>query len=376
MNLLKLTILLSFVLQIFSHGTLPGKFINLGFSALDVAVSSEGDFYLIGTDDRVYYFDFMAGDLIRIDTYGIEGITRIDVDYDGTVYIVSKCGVYSLDCENRWNKLPGGATDIAVRDGEVWKIGDDEINVPHTLTTPESPPHVNYGVWKLICDCKCLCICRRRCIRFRKRDINPCPLPAESDYCYWFRVDGYGINIDILPNGDAIFTVKHDSSSHTTLKTVDKDGNFLRDYECFGKKFSKLANDVTVSNSGAVYVSTTTGDVYKCHEGSEGSSDSREWKRVVLDAYTTQYTNPATPVVCPSGTPALELKADRITSGPYSQLWFNNILKDGSCERTLFNKVFTSAYLQYVKSIPKSFTTALFQGTNVAVKEVAAKAAK
>ena len=63
-------------------------------------------------------------------------ITRIDID-DVTICIVTKCGVYYLDSENRWIKLQRGATDIAVRDWQVWKIGTDEIIVDG---------NTNYGV--------------------------------------------------------------------------------------------------------------------------------------------------------------------------------------------------------------------------------------
>jgi len=257
---------------------LNGKFNNIGFQALDIGVSQEGDVAVVGIDQKVYVYDFMNDSWDRINTYGIEGITRIDIDDDGTIYIVTKCGVYYLDCENRWIKLQGGATDIAVRDGQVWKIGTDEIKVD-TFT--------NYGVWKLICDCKCLCICRRRCIRFRTRDINPCPPVEDPVYCYWFRVDGYGRNIDILPNGDAVFTALTNivqagagNLGNSTIKTVDSRGNYFRDYECDGNKFlTEEANDITVSNTGIVYVTTLNGRVFKCHRYAVDN-----WRRVNLDS--------------------------------------------------------------------------------------------
>lgn len=344
LNLLKIVLL--FTILNFSLSQLSGKYINLGFPAMDIGVGSEGDACVIGLDNFVYCYDFMDDDWIRIQTLNIDGVTRLDVDDDGNVYIVSPCGVYYLDCENRWIRLPGAATDIGVGvDFTVWKIGDDKILVQNTGDTDKQ---TNYGVWKLICDCKCLCLCRRRCIRFRLRDYDPCSNDGKPPKCYWFRTDGYGINIDVFPNGDAVFTVKTDSAAHTTLKTINHHGMYFRDYKCGTNDFGLFANDVTVGNTGVVYVTDSNSDVYKCHQNSS-------WQQVGL-TFIDLYTDPDPDV---TSCPADKLRANRISAGPYNQFWFIHTdvrsATPTSCELILSNKVFTASRFIYVDAVPKNF---------------------
>ena len=40
------------------------KFINLGFPAIDIGVGAEGDVAVVGTDNLVYVYDFMAEDWV------------------------------------------------------------------------------------------------------------------------------------------------------------------------------------------------------------------------------------------------------------------------------------------------------------------------
>ena len=343
MNLLKLIMLFALTSLSFSADG-DGTFINLGFPAKDIGVGSEGDVCVVGTDGEVYCYDFMDDDWVRFQTRNINGIQRLDVDGDGTIYIVSDCGIYYLDCENRWVQLPGTATDIGVGvDFTVWKIGTDkiEVNVDGDVTT-------NYGVWKLICDCECLCICRRRCIRFRLRDYNPCPDGTTPPKCYWFRTDGYGINIDVFPNGDAIIAVDLTTSAtalaHTTLKQVDHHGMYFRDYECGGNKFiNYYANDVTVGNTGVVYVSTKSDLLIKCDK-------NNAWQQINLIEVDTYDSNTCTDTLLPN----------RISAGPYNQVWFTHKASGtytvgNNCEKLIYNMVYTSSRFLYVDSVPKNF---------------------
>lgn len=337
-NFIKLTLLFTLV-AFGSTLTITSLFTNTGFPALDIGVNSEGEVAVVGTDNNVYRHDFMDEDWIKIDTKGIRKITRIDMDGDGRIYIASECGIYYLDCENRWIRLPGSATDIGVGvDFTVWKIGTDEIKVKKSPNN-SLKPYLNYGVWKLICDCKCLCICRRYCIRFRLRSINPCP-PEGNDppKCYWFRTEGYGINIDVYPNGDAAIAVKH-NKFHTTVKTVNHQGMYFRDLQCGGKNYPLLANDITVGNTGVVYVTTTGGLIYKCDKDSH-------WVKIVL--YQNKiYTSGA---CCKR-----DLKANRISAGPFNQMWFTHKVIKTKCKKLMSNMVYTSSRFDYINLIPKNW---------------------
>jgi hypothetical protein len=324
-------------------------FINLGFPAIDIGVGSEGDVCVVSTDNYVYCYEFMEDNWTLMATRNIEAINRLDVDDDGTIYVISRCGIYYLDCENRWVKLPGKGTDIGVgTDFTVWKLGDDLYNITRIRPRTKFP---NYGVWKLICDCECLCICRRRCIRFRLRFYDPCP-GARAPKCYWFRTDGYGINIDVFPNGDAIISVNHWNRRYTTVKTVNHHGMYFRDYQCGGRDFPVLSGDITVGNTGVVYAveksgnNSKNGRVWKCHQ-------NRFWRLTFMQGVRF-YTG----INCTT-----TLFADRISAGPYNQYWF--IYKQATfgsptCKNLMSFKVYTSSVFDYINGIPKNFTNFIF----------------
>lgn len=341
----------------------PGFFINLGMIVNDLGVSSEGDCCVIGVDDAIYCYDMMDDEFIKVSTESIRGLSRIDVNADGTIYVSSICGTYYLNCENQWIKLPGGTRDIGVgKDLTVWKIGNDIRKIRTRKTTGincHNPNtfRINYGVWKLICSCKCLCLCRRQCIRFRVRDYDPC-LKEKEPYCYWFRTDGYGRKIDVFPNGDAIFTVNHSSRSHTTLKWVNHHGMYMRDYKCGIYKMNfAFANDVTVGNNGVVYVTlhgpgVYRGLVYKCHR-------NRRWRWVVPYARRFIYSNNQ----CKTDNTNIWyiLFADNISAGPYNQFWFNHhrfrfYAHSPQCYHKVRKALYTSSRFRYLDNMKKQWT--------------------
>lgn len=340
-NKILLKFLVLFAFAIINISSTYNTFINLGFPAIDIGTGSEGDICVVGIDKYAYCYDFMDDTWTKYSTHLIDEIERIDVDDDGTVYITSKCGVYYLDCENRWIRLPGKATDIGVGvDFTVWKVGTDEIKV-----VDGSKTIVNYGIWKLICDCECLCLCRRRCIRFRLRDYDPCHEDTPPK-CYWFRTDGYGKRIDVFPNGDAIVSINRLPSSNSTLKVINYDGKYFRDYKCGTSVFNRNSNDVTVGNTGVVFVSVmTTGDLYKCDK-------NNNFIQVVLKPirdYTFLGADcPATP---------RNLKADNISAGSYNQVSFTHLIitiETPDCNDTLNQRVFTGSRFEYLDRVPKT----------------------
>jgi len=225
-------------------------FIKLDFAALDVGCGSEGDVCAVGTNKRLYCYDFVQNkwDLIPGNDE-ITDIVAVDVDDDGKVYIVALCGIYHLDCHEKWVKLPGSGKDIGVGvNFDVWKIGNDK----------ESESSNNYGVWKLFCECDCNCICSRICLRFRKLSFNVCD-PVIKRRCYWFRAGVYGVAVDVHPNGNAavvkanglVYIVDALTFDTTPLQPLP---NYL------------LAIDVTYGNTGRLYVTASNGVIYKYNE--------------------------------------------------------------------------------------------------------------
>jgi len=157
----------------------------------DLGVNSEGIIVGVGLDSELYVYDFANAIFVKLETeYHIANLWRVDINYDGVIYVVTRCGdTYYLDCELRWVKLPGCAIDIgAGRSGEIHKLGCDHkgaCTLPEILgglTTPSS----NH-VYKLICSCNCKC-CDRRCKIFIKKHTYKTCEPAEKRVCYWIRL--------------------------------------------------------------------------------------------------------------------------------------------------------------------------------------------
>lgn len=257
----------------------PVVFTVFDFSAIDIGCGSEGYICAVGSgDNAVYCYDLIADKWTKIPLNDeITSVTRIDVDDDGKIYIVAECGVYYLDCHEKWIKLPGTAKDIGVGvNFDVWKIGGEKILE-------------SWGVWKLFCECNCDCTCERICLRFRKYHYNICE-PIVKRRCYWFRADIYGIAIDVFPNGDAA-VVKKDGSVHI----VDSK-NFTE--VSIGNPFRDGAKDVTVSNDGILYVTAVSGRIYRYNPDSTPRWTAINTKRL----------------------------GERLCSGPYSILWFTKLI--------------------------------------------------
>lgn len=226
-------------------------FIKLDFAAFDVGCGSEGDVCAVGTNRKLYCYDFVQDKWDHIPGNDeISDIIAVDVDDDGKVYIVALCGIYYLDCYDKWIKLPGSGKDIGVGvNFEVWKIGNDK----------ESESSNNYGVWKLFCECDCNCICSRICLRFRKLSFNVCE-PIVRRKCYWFRAGVYGVAVDVSPNGSAA-VVKADGSVYIvdglTFETSKLEPSLPSPVK---------AVDVTYGNTGRLFVTGSDGKIYKYDE--------------------------------------------------------------------------------------------------------------
>lgn len=159
----------------------------------DVGVSSEGFIVGIGANGKLYeyvydldYFLLIEGD------FELYNLRRVDVGYDGLIYVINYSGdTYYLNCNRYWIKLPGCAIDIGTgRGDEVVKIGCDgycdhlqnDGDCPNIITNivEKSSPHI----YKLICRCDCRCR-RRRCFIFVKH-VFTCEKDIDR-LCYWIK---------------------------------------------------------------------------------------------------------------------------------------------------------------------------------------------
>jgi len=216
-------------------------FTKMDFRGIDVGCGSEGDICAVGLDYQLYCYNFYLDtwDLMPLNDE-ITRVTRVDVDDFGRIYIIADCGIFTLDCYDKWVKLPGTGVDIGVGvNFDVWKIGGESIGK-------------NWGVWKLFCECTCECKCERYCLRFRKIKYNVCE-PIVRRRCYWFRADLYGVNVDVFPNGDAA-VVNYDHKVFI-VDSVTMLAKKLND--------SVKAVDVTVGNDGILYVTDIFNHIHK-----------------------------------------------------------------------------------------------------------------
>ncbi len=283
----------------------PAGFIQLqGFKALDIGCGSEGDVCAVGTDHLLYCYDFNNDKWDQIPLpEEITNVTAVDVDDDGKIYIVAECGIFFLDCNDKWVRLPGSGRDIGVgANFDVYKIGNDLGSsgdndyiryIGNSTGSNETGGNTtngnsHYGVWKLFCECDCNCICTRQCLRFRRFTFNVCEVLKKK--CYWFRAGVFGVAVDVFPNGDAA--------------VVDKAGHI---YIVNGLTFDVVqiadlpnnlnAIDVTVGNNGVLYVNASNGKIYSYNFGN--------------NTYTLV-----------TSVPSYNINSQRICASAYDLLWF------------------------------------------------------
>ena len=221
---------------------------STGIEAVDVGVGAEGDMYVIGTDDLIYQYEFKTNSYISVDgDFELLKPTRIDVDENGTPYVIANCGkVYYLDFFNHWVELDGCASDIGVgRGSDVWKIGCDEKS------------QGGFGIWKLICEEhqeEPSTYCEREQIRFRKLTYLFSNLKQNhkntAKHCFWYRIEGEGTRIDVSPDG---------------LPYIIGPGNVVMKYEDpnWLGIFGNYAVDLTVSNEGLLFIVDLNGNIHR-----------------------------------------------------------------------------------------------------------------
>lgn len=270
------------------YSIVQASWTSTNFQALDIGIGADGDAISVGVDGKVYNYNFISNTHNLIDgDYEMLNIIRVDVDDQGTPYLISSSGsVFYLSCYNNWVQIPGCGVDIGVGRGmEVWKIGCD----------PKGPTKQDYGVWKLFCECTCQCDCDRKCIRFRPSKYNSNP-NGDKRKCYWSKIEGAGTRIDVHPNGNPYI--------------INNNGNIYK-YDLESFNFNPvdgvLARDITLSNDGLLYA--------------VGKLDNRIYRAMDEDAGSWSI---------------IQGFANEITSGPYNQPWIvagdSNILTTSKLE--------------------------------------------
>jgi len=266
-------------------------FIKLDFEAIDIGCGSEGDICAVGTDKQLYCYDFSMDEWNKIPlNEEITSIIRVDVDDDGKIYIIAECGIFYLDCDDSWVRLPGTGRDIGVgANFDVWKIGKDKHGE-------------NGGVWKLFCECNCNCTCKRVCLRYQKLNFFVCSSIVIKK-CYWFRADIHGINIDVFPNGDAAVVSENG-------KVYIVDGKSFSVSNLFAENHVH-AVDITVSNDGIIYITDKNEKIYRY------DYDRKKWK-LIREA---------------------TVKGKRLCSSAFSHIWY------------IHKHIYTSAIPGYIPCI-------------------------
>ncbi len=230
----------------------------------DVGVNSVG--VIVGVDfhSTIYEYEFVTDNFIKIRAdYEVDDIWRLDISYEGFIYVVTRCGsTYYLDCERRWVKLPGCAIDIgAGRGDEIYKIGCNKKTVCYF---PQLPGAHKYGkpssphVYKLKCRCKCRC-CFRRCFFFIKKYGYKTCEPADVRQCHWIRLPNdlvvdYKLvaftRIDVKITGFPVVT----DGAKRVYEFIGGDSNRFK--EIHKHTGNSNINDVTSDNHGFTYYST------------------------------------------------------------------------------------------------------------------------
>jgi len=203
--------------------------------------------------------------------FDLANIVRVDVNSEGTPYVVTSCGdTWYMACDGKWMKLPGCATDIGVgRGGEVFKTGCDQRDG-------------GYGIYRLFCKGSCNCN-DKGCMRYRP---NAKSFKGDNKKCYWFRIDGAAVRLDVAPSGYPY--------------AIDNSGS-LWGYD--GTDWNSASNavaatDVSISNEGAVFYTGSDENVYMIANGSNSA-------------------------ICGNGS--------AVTAGPYSQPF---VISNGNIEST------------------------------------------
>ena len=228
------------------------EFLKIGsHSYSDLGVNPGGLVVTAGIDGGVYEFKFTEERFEEILTDIRLEISRLDINYNGIIYAITKCGdTYYLTYNGKWIKLPGCAIDLGVgRAGEVLKIGCKKYSADLEILN-NSNHKKSSEVFRLVCDNQQIC---PKCKLFVKRTFN-CDKDENIGTCHWIRLPKFVTlentkkiipefkRIDVNPLGNPVVT----------------DGDNIYEYDGEKSEYIKLfentnkynINDVTSDNYG------------------------------------------------------------------------------------------------------------------------------
>lgn len=232
---------------------------NTGMKAIDIGASPSGDLFSVGIDGILYQYDFIHNKWVPVEgDYEMTNLQRVDVSEDGTPYVIANTGdTFFLDCDNKWIRLPGCATDIGVsRWGDVWKTGCDSLDGGNSI-------------YRLFCKANSCDNCGSKCKRFRSKKKIPrddidalndqhskCSEEDNEKKCYWLKIQGAGIKISIASTG---------------FPSVIKNSGIISQYD--GTNWRDLKNDVnavdiSVSNDGIIFYVGSDNKIYRVFDKS------------------------------------------------------------------------------------------------------------
>lgn len=199
----------------------------------DLGVNPEGLIVTAGIDGGVFEFKFVEERFEEIPTDQKLNISRLDINYNGIIYAITRCGdTYYLTCYGKWVKLPGCAIDLGSgRAGEIWKIGCkkysdlESFSHSHHQKSPE--------VFRLMCNYHNIC---HKCKKFVKRTFN-CDKDENIGTCHWIRlpklvfekigsekfipefkrIDVNPLGYPVVTDGDKIYEYDGETAGYLTL---------------------------------------------------------------------------------------------------------------------------------------------------------------
>lgn len=203
--------------------------------ANDISIGPQGDVYVATVDGHLYQYDIIQNKYTKIKgDFDLGSISKVSVSNDGTPYVITASGsTYYLNAANKWIRLPGCASDIAVGNGgEVYKIGCDiRAN--------------GYGIFRLFNNENNEDSYKqhRRCRRKKNNNCDDCSYAYDnkSNKQYWFRLSGSGVRIAVAPSGlpyivnTSGMILSYENENWTPIITAG------------------LARDIEVTNDGEIF---------------------------------------------------------------------------------------------------------------------------
>ena len=203
--------------------------------ANDISIGPQGDVYVAAVDGHLYQYDIIKNKYTKIKgDFDLGSISKVSVSNDGTPYVITASGsTYYLNAANKWIRLPGCASDIAVGNGgEVYKIGCDiRAN--------------GYGIFRLFNNENNEDSYKqhRRCRRKKNNNCDDCSYAYDnkSNKQYWFRLSGSGVRIAVAPSGlpyivnTSGMILSYENENWTPIITAG------------------LARDIEVTNDGEIF---------------------------------------------------------------------------------------------------------------------------